>query len=314
MAKHKFGKIGVLMGGYSSEREISLKSGKAVYQALQGQKCEVSALDIDCRDEQKIAELIRSAHMDVAFITLHGCLGEDGTIQSILEKMGVPYTGSRPEAHRLAIDKTITQKIFREHGIPIPEHKVISKDERVPINEIWNCFKGVPVIVKPACEGSSIGVTVVREENDLQSALDQAFQYGPYVLVERYIDGRELTVGILNEQALPIVEIRPKNNFFDFTAKYQKGMSEYIVPAPIPEPVARKIQTLAVRGHVALGCRHLSRVDVILDERLNPFFLEVNTIPGFTSTSLLPMAAQCVGINFDQLCIQLIELAYGKKE
>ena len=314
MKQESFGTIGVLMGGYSSEREVSLKSGKAVSQALQEQGCDVRALDINVKDEREIFDLIKNTRIDIAFITLHGRLGEDGIIQGILEKAKIPYTGSGVQASQLALDKTLTQKILKDNGIPIPSNRIVAQGSHLDVDEIWNALNNAAVIIKPACEGSSIGITVVQHKEDFKSALDQAFRYGPKALIEQYINGRELTVGVLAEKALPIVEIRPKSGFFDFTSKYQKGMSEYIVPAEIPNDVAVKIQALALKAHRALKCRHLSRVDLILDKNMNPFFLEVNTIPGFTATSLLPMAAKSAGMNFNQLCLTLVKLAYEQKK
>ncbi|MFA5088213.1 MAG: D-alanine--D-alanine ligase [Candidatus Omnitrophota bacterium] len=307
------GRIGVLMGGYSSEREISLKSGRAVSLALKEAGCSVKDIDIQTRNEADILDMIRKSEIDVAFIALHGCLGEDGKIQSILEKAGIPYTGSGVSANQLAIDKILTQETLRQRQIPIPAYRIIPQGQKVDFDTLLVDLKGLPVVVKPASEGSSIGVTIVSQINDLPPALARAFQYGQRILVEQYIRGRELTVGILGDEALPIVEIRPKNDFFDFSAKYQHGMTEYIVPAPIPEDVAGEIQTLALAAHRSLGCKDLSRVDVMLNEQMRPFFLEINTIPGFTSTSLLPMAARCKGIPFKELCLKLVELAYEKK-
>ncbi|HOW34809.1 MAG TPA: D-alanine--D-alanine ligase [Candidatus Omnitrophota bacterium] len=309
---NQFGHIGILMGGCSSEREISLKSGTAIYNALKNCNCQVTALDIASEDEARILSLVRNAGIDVAFIALHGRLGEDGTIQSILEKAKIPYTGSGVTASRLALNKVSAQNIFRKNNIPVPDYIVIRKKDSGDSQKFLDKVNGFPVVVKPANQGSSIGITLVKEKKDLTPALKLAFQYDDEILIERYISGRELTVGILDETPLPVIEIKPKGSFFDFESKYQPGMAEHIVPAVIPPPVAKAVQDFALKAHQSLGCRHLSRVDVLLDKENNPYVIEINTIPGFTATSLLPDAAKHAGLDFSQLCLKLIALAYGK--
>ncbi len=306
------GHIGVLMGGYSSEREISLRSGKAIAEALHVAGCQVSSIDITCQHPDEISEFIKGFSIDVAFIALHGCLGEDGTIQSILEKMKIPYTGSNVEASRKAINKVSTQKILKEKGVPVAEYIVANRNDKPAIDVLAKRIHSFPVVVKPACEGSSIGVVLVQNKEGLPPALEGAFKYGPEVIIERYIKGRELTVGILDETPLPVIEIKSKSSFFDFSAKYQSGTTEYIVPAQIPEALSQQLKDIALAAHQALGCRHLSRVDIMLDEKNSPFVLEINTIPGFTSTSLLPKAAKVAGLSFADLCLRLTQLAYEK--
>ncbi len=310
----QFGRIGVLMGGYSSERAISLKSGTAIFEALKAEHCDVVALDIQDQEEQKIIDLIKKADIDIAFIALHGQLGEDGTIQSILEKLEIPYPGSGVDASRLSINKVLAQNLFKKNNIQIAPFVSLVKKNSADIDEVINQLKSFPLVVKPACEGSSIGVTLVRNKKELIKAIDVAWQYGPQVLVEKYIKGRELTVGILNQKALCVIEICAKGDFFDFAAKYQSGLTEYIFPAQIPQQTALRIQKMALDAHTALGCEDLSRVDFILSDDGTPYVLEINTIPGFTSTSLLPKAAKEAGLNFNQLCFKLVELAYGKKK
>jgi D-alanine-D-alanine ligase len=309
----QFGRIGILMGGVSSERSISLKSGKAITEALLRQGCEVVALDITSNDRDAILSLLKGAAIDLAFIALHGRLGEDGTIQSILEDADIPYTGSGVEASRLAINKALTQNLFKKNGIRIPAHVTLSKGDQLNRGAMTAELGGFPVVVKPACEGSSIGIHVAKTDEELDGAIERARQYGETVLLERYIKGREMTVGILGQEALPVVEICPKRDFFDFEAKYTKGMTDYVVPAEIPEDVSRRIQQAALAAHHVLGCADFSRVDFILDAGGDYYALEVNTIPGFTSTSLLPKAAQQRGISFNQLCLKLVGLAHGKK-
>ncbi len=314
---NKFGVIGVLMGGVSSEREISLKSGKAVYEALRDHGQDVEALDIAFQDSEKIEDFIRSAQIDTAFIALHGKLGEDGTIQSILDGMNIPYPGSGVEASRLSLNKALAQKILRQNNIPVPDFEVLIANG-LPTKEHFKNSLNVlktffPLVVKPSCEGSSIGISIINKKQDLAAALREAFRYGEEVLVERFIKGRELTVGILDQSPLPVIEIRPRNHFFDFNAKYQQGLTDYLIPAPLPEDVMGQVQEVALAAHTVLGCRDFSRVDLILDDAQRPYVLEINTIPGFTATSLLPKAAKEAGLDFTQLCLKLLELADEKK-
>lgn len=310
----QFGRIGVLMGGISSERNISLKSGKAIVEALLRQGFQVVPLDIVNGEEEKILYLLEIANIDVAFIALHGKLGEDGRIQSILEKANIPYTGSGVEASCLAINKAKTQNLFKKCGINVPSYIILIKNDQADVDEAFARLGAFPIIVKPACEGSSIGINLANTKEELNDALQMAWLYDDTVLLERYIEGRELTVGILGQETLPVVEICPKENFFDFKAKYTEGMTDYIVPAEIPDGVAIKLRQIALKAHQVLGCADFSRVDFMLDADQAYYVLEVNTIPGFTSTSLLPKAAREQGINFDQLCFKLVELAYGKKK
>lgn len=310
----QYGRVGVLMGGVSSEREISLKSGNAIVEALGRQGLDVFSLDIVDDDHGKIARYLQDANIDVAFIALHGRLGEDGAIQSILEKENILYTGSGVNASRLAFNKAATQNLLKKSNINIPSYVTLSRGGQIDIEAIIGALGACPLIVKPACEGSSIGITLVAGEDHLEAAVQNAWHYDDTVLIEKYIQGRELTVGILGTDTLPVVEVCPKNHFFDFESKYTKGASEYIVPAEIPEGVTEEIQRVALKTHQILGCEGFSRVDFMIDAGRRYYVLEINTIPGFTSTSLLPKAAEHYGLSFDQLCIQLMELAYGKKE
>jgi len=307
------GTIGVLMGGYSSERDISLKSGHAVAESLTRAGCLVLPLDINVRERDQIKNSIERAHVKVGFITLHGALGEDGTIQSILEELGIPYTGSGVAASVRAFNKIETQNILQTRGLPVPKFCAVRQGSE-DIERIAGVLQAFPLVVKPACEGSSIGVTFARRKEDLPAALAEAFRYGPDAIVEAFIPGRELTVGILDREALPIVEIRPQKQFFDFQAKYQKGMTDYLVPAPLPEGLAHSIQRIALEAHQAVGCEAYSRIDLRLDPDNKPFILEINTTPGFTETSLFPKAARQAGMEFSDVCLRLIALAYGKKK
>lgn len=296
----KFGRIGVLAGGPSSEREISLRSGRAVHDALLAQGLDSVFLDVN----NDIDEIIRNSCIDVAFIALHGRFGEDGTVQKMLEEAGIPYTGSGVEASRTALDKAASKDLFIQNFIPVPRHTILTKTgaDKYDLDEI-----GMPIVVKPHLEGSSIGLSIVKDKNLLKSAIDKAFEYGSKVLLEGYIDGRELTVGILNDEALPVIEIVPKNKFYDYDAKYKDSATQYLVPAPIPKEISAEARRLGVLSHKALGCRSFSRVDMMMARSGSIFVLEVNTIPGMTERSLLPKAAQATGLRFDSLCVKILE-------
>lgn len=308
----KFGRIGVLMGGPSSERGVSLKSGKSVYEALKQANLDSVCIDIVTDDADEDIKLISSCKIDCAFLALHGRFGEDGTIQEILEGLGIPYTGSGAMASRLSMDKVVSRKLLEVHGLAVPKYKVIKKDLYDKDYQLRNSFV-FPLVVKPAAQGSSIGLSIIDKPEELINSIDLAFKYGDTIVLEEFIAGRELTVGILDNKALPIVEIIPRNRFFDYEAKYHQGMTEYKVPAALDETIVKKVQAAAVKTHQLLGCFGCSRVDIILGQEDNsPYILELNSIPGFTPTSLLPKAAKSAGIEFGELCLRLIELAYEK--
>ena len=311
--KMKIGKIGVLMGGSSSEREISLKSGKAVYDALSSLGQDVVAIDIKTDDPGENVRLLSSKGIDCAFLALHGRFGEDGTIQVILENMKIPYTGSGVLASKLAMDKVSSREIFKKGNLLVPASKIINKASYQSAAGL-KLYLGDHLVVKPATQGSSIGLSIIDKRQGLDAALDLAFKFDDRAIVEEYIKGREMTVGILNDSALPVIEIIPKHAFFDFEAKYKAGLTEYVVPAKIDKKIAKKIQASALSAHKLLGCFGCSRVDLILDGKGLVFVLEVNTIPGMTSTSLLPKAAGKINIKFEDLCMKLIKLAYEKAE
>ncbi len=313
MNRSSYGTIGVLMGGYSSEREISLRSGQAVAEALAQEGHRVCPLDITADDTAKIIHQLKAVPLDVAFIALHGHLGEDGLIQGILEKLEVPYTGSGVKASQLAFNKILTQKTLQAAGLPVPANYFITDGKNMDFKTAWDHIKSTPLVIKPACEGSSIGVHIVRHPSEWEPALKNALSFGPQVIIEAYVKGRELTAGIFDQEALPLVEIRPRAHFFSFNAKYQKGASEYLCPAPLAEPLTRKIKELSLRAYHALGCEGFARVDLRLDENDKPFVLEINTIPGFTGTSLFPKAAREAGYSFVQVCEKLLDLAYAQK-
>jgi len=303
--KNKFGRVGVLYGGPSSEREISLKSGKAVYQALLAAGQDV--VYIDAVDLDSVKKDIEKEAITIAFIALHGRFGEDGTVQSLLEEVGIPYTGSGPEASRLALNKSLSRDVFREAEIPVPKSMVIKN--RYSQKDILSKFY-LPLVVKPVSEGSSIGMTIVEGSEDLGDSIERAFSYDEEVLIEEYIKGIDITVGILDNRPLPVIEIRPKAKFYDFQAKYTIGMTDYIVPAEFQKDIIQEAQRLAIMAHRALGCDCFSRVDMMLadkDERV--VVLELNSIPGLTATSLLPKACESAGIDFAQMCLRMCESA-----
>lgn len=307
----QFGRIGVLMGGPSSERDISLKSGKAVYESLRQLNVDVISVDIKTDNIKENISLIKSHKINCAFLALHGKFGEDGRIQEILEVLNVPYTCSGVLSSRLAMDKIASRNIFEVYGLAVPKCKIV---DRLSYNTNFRIYNNLafPLVIKPANQGSSIGVSFVDKEEDLDRAVDWAFSFDERVLIEEYIEGREITVGILGKKALPVVEIIPKKRFFDYEAKYKVGITDYVIPAKLEEKVAYRIKRIAMLAHKLLGCFGCSRVDMILSKDNTVIVLEVNTIPGLTSTSLLPKAAKTQGIEFEQLCLKLIELAYEK--
>ncbi len=305
-------KVVVLMGGPSEEHDISLKSGHGAAHALQQRGFHVESVAIprhlsveDAASWTRAA--IQRAGADVVFIALHGAFGEDGTIQQVCEELHVAYTGSDAAASRLGMDKIASRQRFIQAGLDVPRWRALPSGSR----ELdWLDGWRFPLVVKPSAQGSSIGVSVVHDRNALPAALEEAGRHGTTVLIEAFVKGRELTVGVLGEQALPIVEVIPKTTFFDFTAKYTVGMTEYHVPAVLDEPLVRRVQDAGLRAHQATGCRHFSRTDLILDASQRPVILEVNTIPGLTPTSLLPKAASCLGLSYETLCEQLVQMAW----
>jgi D-alanine--D-alanine ligase len=309
-----FGRIAVLMGGPSTEREISLKSGKAVFEVLKKENLNVLALDLDTDNKEAISTLLKGSNIDVAFIALHGRFGEDGCLQRILEELEIPYTGSGIQASRLAMDKVASRKIFKDRGLNVPNSEALNKSGYIDFESLKEKFAAFPLVVKPATHGSSIGVSFVNDTPSLKTAIAFAFQYDNNILVEEYIPGREVTVAVLDEQPLPVVEIIAGNKFFDFEAKYKSNLTQYIVPAQLEEKTKEFVQKAGLAAHRALNCQGFSRADIILDKKDRPFVLEVNTIPGLTSSSLLPKAAAALGIDFTQLCLRMLKLAYEKKQ
>jgi D-alanine-D-alanine ligase len=294
------------MGGPGSEREVSLATARGVSKALRSLGAEV--LDVDVRDQR----FHLPDDVDLAFLTIHGTFGEDGSLQKILEDRGIPYTGDGVEESRTAFDKIRSKEKFRAHGVTTPLWEVIRPGQRPTIP--------LPIVVKPPREGSTVGVIIVKSEGELDLAIAEAAKYDRELLVEEFIAGRELTVGILGDQALPILEIIPKGGFYDFTNKYPflnpqaGGGAEHVCPAKIDQKKTKEIQELALRAHRSLGLQIYSRVDVLLPEDGAATVLELNTIPGMTEASLLPEAAGAAGISYVDLCRRIIELSRARSE
>jgi D-alanine-D-alanine ligase len=294
-------KIGVMMGGLSREREISLRTGKAILRALTEKGYQALAIDVS-RD---IAESLIKEKIDIAFIALHGRFGEDGTIQGMLELMRIPYTGSGVLASALALHKIMAKKFFLCENIPTPTYEVFQREE-IEKNPPRTASLPLPLVVKPAREGSTIGVSIVRKEEELAPALKEAGKYDEEILVEEFMKGKEITVGILENIPLPIIEIAPKSGFYDYHSKYTKGETEYIIPARIPREKYLYAQEVSLKAFQVLGCSGCARVDLMTDEDGNPFVIDVNTMPGMTETSLLPKAAGYAGISFEDLVERIL--------
>jgi D-alanine-D-alanine ligase len=305
--------VALIYGGKSQEREISLRTGEQVTSALLEKGFEVIALDLD----EDIATTLLRAKPDVVFIALHGKYGEDGCIQGLLEILGLPYVGSGVLASALAMNKAISKQLFRLEGLMCPKD-VLFTSRMLRKAGIQNLVARaerdipLPLVVKPNKQGSTIGLTVVESPRDLEKAILKAFEYDDEVLVEEYISGTEITVGVLGNdelRALPVIEIRSVKGLYDYEAKYTPGMSEHIIPAEIDESAYKAAQEAALKAHRALGCRGISRSDLIVTSENQVYILEVNTIPGMTRTSLIPDAAKAAGIEFPDLIASLVELA-----
>ncbi|MBE0432466.1 D-alanine--D-alanine ligase [candidate division WOR-3 bacterium] len=294
--------IGVLYGGWSSEREISLGSGECVIKALKGQGFKVKGIDVQ-RDFMRKLQGI-----DIAFIALHGHPGEDGTIQGVLEFLGIPYTGSGIIGSAIGMDKIISKRLFQAQNIPTPTYFY---NETMNIDEAIT-YLDFPIVVKPRSEGSSVGITIVETKPELERAARKARRYGP-VFFEKYIDGMMATCGVLSDIPLPVLEIAPrKRKFYDYKAKYTKGMTEYIVPARIPKAKYKETQNCALAAHRAIGAHGFSRVDFVLDKNHTPYVLEVNTVPGLLSESNLPLEARAMGLGYDELIYEILKTSLSR--
>ncbi len=297
MSRH----VAVLMGGLSAEREVSFAGGRPAAAALEARGYRVTAIDVDRTLCRKLAE----AKPDVVYNALHGPLGEDGTVQGMLEILGIPYSHSGVLASALAMNKAMAKKVFAASGIRCPESVMTTIDQLRDQEHM-----APPYVVKPNREGSSVGVTIIRDDND-RLPLRNDWPYGPDIMVERYIEGRELTVSVLGDRPLGVTEISPKQGFYDYHAKYTDGVADHFLPAPIGEATYRRAMDDALEAHRALGCRGVSRADFRLaeDDPDALYLLEVNTQPGMTPLSLVPEQAAHVGIGFDDLVVQLVEEA-----
>ena len=324
-------KVAVLMGGRSAEREISLKTGQGVAGALRALGHDATSVDaadgallpagdevaaartaavvggLPLRAQVGVVDVAAVREADIVYIALHGTFGEDGRIQALLELAGKRYTGSGVLASALAMDKVMSKRMFVHDGVPTPRWSARRAGERPDARDLEVCG-GLPVVVKPSEEGSSVALTIVERAADLGPAFVEAALHGDIVLIEEYIPGRELTVAVLGDEALPIVEICPKEGFYDYHNKYTQGRTDYFCPADLPEPLAARIRELGARAARVLGCTGVSRVDFRLSPRGEPSCLEVNTIPGMTPTSLVPMAARAVGLSYEDVVARTLEL------
>jgi len=298
-----FGKVAVLFGGRSAEREVSLKSGAMVLAALRARGVDAHAFD---PAERGLEALIGERYAR-AFIALHGRFGEDGTLQGALEWLGIPYTGSGVLASALAMDKLRTKQLWLAEGLPTPPFELLRTDTDLAAVA---ARLGVPLMVKPASEGSSVGMSKVKRAQDLDEAYALAANYDRVVIAEKFIEGTELTAAILGERALPLIRLETPRDFYDYTAKYIADDTRYIVPCGLPAAKEREIQELCLAAFRAIGCRGWGRVDLMLDGAGSPYLLEVNTSPGMTDHSLVPMAARAIGLSYEDLCVQILEGAH----
>ncbi len=326
-------KIAVLLGGTSPERDVSKSSGQSIYKALLSLGCDPILIDpayginqpkdksvfFSQEDFTKISNsnYVRAVNsklfdnVDIAFLAMHGKWGEDGTIQSLLELRGIKYTGSNILASALAMDKIMSKILFQHYNVVTPKWITIENNHNnyPDLTEKIKSDLGFPCVVKPNDQGSTVGVTICKSEDQIPAAFDLAKSYSNRILVEEFIEGHEVTVAVLDNEPLPVLEIRPKHNVYDYECKYTSGMSDYIVPAEIPLDTAKKIQEQALAAHISLGCEVYSRADFRLTNDMKPYCLEVNTLPGMTSTSLVPKMAKAIGISFEELIEKIITLS-----
>jgi D-alanine-D-alanine ligase len=298
----KFGKVGVLFGGKSAEREVSLKSGSMVLAALQAKGVDAHAFD----PRDRSLDALAAERFERVFIALHGRYGEDGTMQGALELLGIPYTGSGVLASALAMDKWRTKLLWQAAGVPTPPYVML--DRETDFGAVAAGL-GLPIMVKPANEGSSIGMSKVRRAEDLEEAFALAVNYDDVIIAEKFIEGTELTGAILGDTALPLIKLETPRDFYDYEAKYLADDTRYIVPCGLDAAKEREVQALGLAAFRALGCRGWGRVDLMLDRQGEPWFLEVNTSPGMTDHSLVPMAARHAGIPFEELCVRILGMA-----
>ncbi|MBI5051107.1 MAG: D-alanine--D-alanine ligase [Nitrospirae bacterium] len=319
-------RIGVLMGGLSSERDISVRSGLAVYQALQELGYNSVLIDVG----KDIVNVLKKEKVRLAFLALHGGMGENGVMQGMLEVLGIDYTGSGVLASALAMDKEASKKIFIYHQLPVAPFKVVQSSSRTSRDRVQSSKKiselptgqidqipnselkidfSLPWVVKPASEGSSVGISIVKDEGGLAAATEKAAQFGSRVIVEKFIEGKEVHIGILGSRALGGVEVIPSLEFYNYEAKYTSGLTEYIIPPRIDGGLYEKAKDVALKAHMSLGCSGAARVDLKIDAQGVPYVLEVNTLPGMTGTSLLPKIAQSAGMTFKDLIEEILRIA-----
>ncbi|HEX7647100.1 MAG TPA: D-alanine--D-alanine ligase [Noviherbaspirillum sp.] len=307
----EFGKVGVLFGGRSAEREVSLMSGSGVLKALQSKGMDAHPFD---PAQRSIAELA-AEKFDRVFIALHGSYGEDGTLQGVLEQLGIPYTGSGVMASSIGMDKVMTKRIWMNHGLPTPRFTVLDAKNATPEElRVVPDDLGLPLMLKAPHEGSTIGISKVVGYSDMQPGFELCAKYDEVVLAEEFISGRELTVPVLGKgrdaRALPIVEIRAPEGNYDYQNKYFSDDTKYLCPAPLDDALTKRIQSLAVRAFNGVGCKGWARVDFMLRAADNePFLLEINTSPGMTGHSLVPMAAKAAGVSYEDLCVEILRMA-----
>lgn len=308
-------KIGVLLGGRSAEREVSLRTGEAIYKALLSLGYEAEKIDVD----KNIANNLLDSKIDLAFIALHGKYGEDGTIQGLLKILEIPYTGSDILASATAINKITTKKLLSHEGLLTPKFFTVSRKEysrdTLKIIEDKILEFGLPVVIKAPTQGSTIGISFVHHKDEIKSAMDESFKYDPIVLVEKMVNGIEITASVLgNEEpkVLPLIEIVSATGVYDYNAKYTVGLSEHIIPPRIQEETQSKIKNLAEKTYLAIGCKGFARVDFMVAQNGTPYIIEVNTIPGMTETSLFPDAARAEGLSFEELVKIIVNLALEK--
>lgn len=301
MSMTRFGKVAVMFGGDSAEREVSLKSGTAVLDALVRQGIDAHAFD---PKEQDLHQLVEQ-NFDRVFIVLHGRGGEDGSLQGALSYMQIPFTGSEQQGSAFAMDKVRSKYLFLGAQIPTAPFAVVHKDDEFDCTEILQSLNG-KVMVKPANEGSSIGMAEAHSADELQQAIDNAFKFDDEVLIEQWITGREVTVSVLKGQPLPVIEMRTPHQFYDYDAKYLSGDTEYLCPAPVNEALTKELKAVAAKAFRIVGAKGWGRVDIMLDEDNKINVLEVNTVPGMTETSLVPKAAAANGMDFEQLVLEIL--------
>lgn len=303
--------VAVLLGGISGEREVSRASGTAVVNALKSLGYHVVPVEYD---PHHVIEQLRDAKADVVFLALHGRYGEDGTVQSVLELAGIPYTGSGVSSSAITMDKILSSRVFKEAGVRMSDSLPVYLRDGVEASaEKIRAHFDFPLVLKPACEGSSIGMEFVHKDEELDEALERAFKVEPRILVEAYLDGEEFTIPILNGKPMPIIKIVPHSGNYDFHSKYTKGATDYLCPAPIGEDLAEEIRKMAVKAYYAAECSGVVRFDVKTDANGVPYILEANSIPGMTATSLVPKSAAAAGIDFPHLCeIILKDAGNGK--